>query len=203
MSLHANQGNGNLRLPEFWPHAPILWFARAECLFMLRGVTTQLDRFCHVVGSLPHEVMRACADLVETPPAEDPYTQLKERLLAGAPADTDQCGEKLLDLPSLGANKPSELMHQMLELCPKGDETTTLFQCLFLRRLPADLRVLLEHVDHSDLKELARKADELWSLKPRQEVLAVIHSEEAEEEQETIAAVGTAAPPGGGSGHKR
>ena len=63
--------------------------------------------------------------------------------------------------------------------------------------------MLLEHVDHSDLKELARKADELWSLKPRQEVLAVIQSEEAEEEQETIAAVGTAAPPGGGSGHKR
>ena len=73
MSLHANQGNGNLRLPEFWPQAPNLWFARAECLFMLRGVTTQLDRFCHVVGSLPHKIMQAFADLVETTPAEDPY----------------------------------------------------------------------------------------------------------------------------------
>ena len=141
MSLHANQGNGNLRLPEFWPHAPILWFARAECLFMLRGVTTQLDRFCHVVGSLPPEVMRACADLVETTPAEDPYMQLKERLLGAHQLTPYQHGEKLLDLPSLGANKPSELMHQKLELCPKGDETATLFQCLFLRRLPADLWV--------------------------------------------------------------
>ena len=147
--------------------------------------------------------MQAFADLVETTPAEDPYTQLKERLLAVHQLTPYHRGEKLLDLPSLGANKPSELMHQMLELCPKEDETTTLFQCLFLHCLPADLRVLLEHVDHSDLKELARKADELWSLKPRQEVLAVIQSEEAEEEQETIAAVGTAAPPGGGSGHKR
>ena len=80
---------------------------------------------------------------------------------------------------------------------------TTLFQCLFLRCLPADLRVLLAHVDHSNLKELARKADELWSPKPRQDVLAVIHPEEAEEEQETITAVSTAAPRGGGSGYKR
>ena len=174
MSLHANQGHGNLRLPEFWPHAPVLWFARAECLFMLRGVTTQLDRFCHVVGSLPHEVMRACADLVETTPAEDPYTQLKERLLAAHQLTPYQRGEKLLDLPSLGAGKPSELMHQMLELCPKGDETSTLFQCLFLRRLPADLRVMLAHLDHADLKELAKKADELWALRPHQEVLAAV-----------------------------
>ena len=199
MSLHANAGGGgNLRLPEFWPHAPILWFARAECLFMLRGVTTQLDRFCHVVASLPHEVMRACADLVETTPAEDPYTQLKQRLLASHQLTPFQRGEKLLDLPMLGAAKPSELMHQMLELCPKGDETSTIFQCLFLRRLPADLRVMLAHLDHADLKELARKADELWALKPRSEVLATIQQEETVEEPETIAAVGGTAARGGG-----
>ena len=203
MSLHANQGHGNLRLPEFWPHAPVLWFARAECLFMLRGVTTQLDRFCHVVGSLPHEVMRACADLVETTPAEDPYTQLKERLLAAHQLTPYQRGEKLLDLPSLGAGKPSELMHQMLELCPKGDETSTLFQCLFLRRLPADLRVMLAHLDPADLKELAKKADELWALRPHQEVLAAVQPDGGEEEQEVIAAVSGPAARGGGSGFKR
>ena len=203
MAHHANQGNGNLRLPEFWPHAPILWFARAECLFMLRGVTTQLDRFCHVVGSLPHEVMRACADLVETTPAEDPYTQLKDRLLAAHQLTPYQRGEKLLDLPMLGANKPSELMNQMLELCPKGEETGTLFQCLFLRRLPADLRVMLAHLDHTDLKKLARKADELWALRPHHEVLAVVQQEEPEEETETIAAVSGHPARGGGSGPKR
>ena len=104
--------------------------------------SAQLDRFCHVVASLPHEVMRACANLVETTPAEDPYTQLKERLLASHQLMPFQRGEKLLDLPMLGAVKPSELMHQMLELFPKGDETTTIFQCLFLHRLPADLRVM-------------------------------------------------------------
>ena len=123
-----------MRLPEFWPQAPILWFACAKCLFMLRGVTTQLERFCHVVPSLPHEVMRARADLVETTLAEDPYTQLKERLLASHQVTPFQRGVKLLDLPMLRAAKPSELMHQMLELCPKGDETSTIFQCLFLHR---------------------------------------------------------------------
>ena len=127
-----------------------------------------------MVACLPHVVMHACADLTETTPAEDPYTQLKQRLLASHQLTPFKRGEKLLDLPMLGAAKPSELMHQMLELCLKGDETSTIFQCLFLHGLPADLRVMLAHLDHSDLKELARKADGLWALKPCSEVLAVI-----------------------------
>ena len=109
-----------------------------------------------------------------------------------------QRGEKRLDLPMLGAAKPSKLMHQMLELCPKGDETSTIFQCLFLRWLPADLRVMLAHLDHSDLKELARKADKLWALKPRSKVLATIQQEETVEEPETIAAVSGTIARGGG-----
>ena len=107
-----------------------------------------------------------------------------------------QRGEKLLDLPMLGANKSFELMHQMLELCPKRDETRTLYQCLLLRRLPADLSTLLAHLDHSKLKEIARKADELWALKPCHDVLAVIQPEDVEGDQETIDAVSGSAPCG-------
>jgi hypothetical protein len=25
----------DVKLPEFWPHAPALWFSRAECMFRL------------------------------------------------------------------------------------------------------------------------------------------------------------------------
>ena len=135
---------------------------------------TQLDNFCHAVASLPHEVMHACTNLVETPLAEDPYTQLNQRLLASHQLTPFQRGEKLLDLPMLGAAKLSKLMHQMLELCPKGDKKITIFQCLFLHLLLGNLCVMLVHLDHSDLKELARKADELWALKPCGEVLAAV-----------------------------
>jgi hypothetical protein len=28
----------NIKLPEFWAHAPAMWFARAECRFEMLGV---------------------------------------------------------------------------------------------------------------------------------------------------------------------
>jgi hypothetical protein len=52
----------------------------------------------------------------------------------------------------------------MLETCPRGEEKTNLFACIFLQRLPREIRVLLARVDHKDPKELAKQADELWSL---------------------------------------
>jgi hypothetical protein len=39
-----------------------------------------------------------------------------------------------------------------------------MFACLFLQRLPREIRVPLARVDHKDPKELARQVDKLWAL---------------------------------------
>ncbi len=52
----------------------------------------------------------------------------------------------------------------MLETCPRGEEKTNLFACIFLQRLPREIRVLLARVDHKDPKELAKQADKFWAL---------------------------------------
>jgi hypothetical protein len=67
-------------------------------------------------------------------------------------------------MPALGGRKPSELMAAMLETCPRGEEKTNLFACIFLQRLPREIRVLLAKADHKDPKTLATQADELWAL---------------------------------------
>jgi hypothetical protein len=67
-------------------------------------------------------------------------------------------------MPPLGSRKPSKMMVTMLETCPRGEEKTNLFACIFLQRLPREIRVLLARVDHKDPKELAKQADELWAL---------------------------------------
>jgi hypothetical protein len=59
---------GTVKLSPFWPQAPALWFAQAECTFTVKHVTGQFDRYCHVVAALPHESLRMVADLVEQPP---------------------------------------------------------------------------------------------------------------------------------------
>ncbi len=104
------------------------------------------------------------ADLVESPPTETPYDDIKTRLVASNQLSDFQKAERLFLMPPLGSRKPSEMMGAMLETCPRGEEKTNLFACIFPQRLPREVRVLLARVDHKDPKELAKQADELWAL---------------------------------------
>ncbi len=92
----------NCKLPEYWPDAPVLWFSRAECSFLLRNVTEQREKFCLVVQSLPRESMRLVADMVELPPAELMYNALKEWQLHSHQLTDIQKLELLVDMPALG-----------------------------------------------------------------------------------------------------
>jgi hypothetical protein len=72
---------GRVKLPDFWPHAPGIWFARAELRFETSGVASERQRFAYTVDALPYETLCHVVDLVESPPADEPYTVLKERLM--------------------------------------------------------------------------------------------------------------------------
>jgi hypothetical protein len=130
----------------------------------VKRVVAQFDRYCHVVAALPHESIRLVADIVEGEPSETPYDDIKQRLVASHQLSDFQNAERLFQMPALGGRKPSELMAAMLETCPRGEEKTSLFACIFLQRLPREIRVLLAKADHKDPKTLATQADELWAL---------------------------------------
>jgi hypothetical protein len=44
------------------------------------------------------------------------------------------------------------MMSQMWKVCPRGEERSHLFACLFLCRLPREIWVLLTKVDQKDPK---------------------------------------------------
>ena len=44
-------------------------------------ITGERERFAHPVGAMGFTVLRAVLDLVENPPADEPYTTLKGRLV--------------------------------------------------------------------------------------------------------------------------
>jgi hypothetical protein len=71
-----------VKLSPFWLQAPALWFTQAECSFTVKKIEAQYDRYCHMVAALPHESLRLVADLVESPPTEIPYDNIKTRLVA-------------------------------------------------------------------------------------------------------------------------
>ena len=70
--------------PDFWPQAPNAWFAAAELKFEVANITGERDRFAHAVGAMGFNVLRAVMDLVENPPAVNPYTILKGHLVQKA-----------------------------------------------------------------------------------------------------------------------
>jgi len=203
-----NNGGSSLCLPQFWAENTEAWFAIAETRFRIKRVDDQQEMFDHVVNALPKESLRTVLDLITDPPEDDPYQQLKDRLCQSHQLTEFQRVEKLHQLDSLGGRKPSELLHEMAELCPTGHEDSPFFLFLFMQRLPKELRIVLGEVDdHEDVRAMAAKADKLWSLHNHQQhgvVASVDPAAPSSQPPATIAAVKPGPPARGGrSGGQR
>jgi hypothetical protein len=53
----------HIKLSDFWPHAPQLWFSQTECRFAAQGINNEFARYCLVVGALPHDSLRGLLTL--------------------------------------------------------------------------------------------------------------------------------------------
>ena len=113
--------------------------------------------------------------------------------------------EKLHQLEPLGGRKPSELLAVMLEICPRGQDTSLFFQYLYLQRLPRELRIMLAEDNHTDLRKIAEKADTLWAIHAKQshDVVAAVEPEADSDIVATIPSRGSGARGGGCSGGSR
>ena len=116
----------------------------------MRRITDEIDRYCVVVAALPLESLRLVGHVLEHPPAVQAYSALKQLLLSTHQLTPYQRMEQLFNVEPLGARKPSELLANMLDICPRGEETLSFFSFLFLQRLPREIRVLLADDDHAD-----------------------------------------------------
>ncbi len=111
--------------------------------------------------------------------------------------------EQLFNLPPLAAQKQSELLAEMLRLCSRGQENNAFFNCLFLNKLPRELRILLSEADMADKQALGARADLFAAHNSKQAhdvvaAVAAVSSPEQEGEETTVAAIGLRA----GSGHR-
>jgi hypothetical protein len=184
-------------LASFWSHNPTLWFAQAEGVFELQRENCSRRKFFHVLKALDQVVLRQVADLVECVPVNCPYEILKARLLSAAKKTDFQKAEMVMALPPLGDRKPSALLAEMLELCPRGWEHDRWFSHMFLSRLPQHVRVLLRGQQTVDLRLLAEQADEIAAMfVPGAAPGAPLNNvfQAGCQQEELLAAVGTSKP---------
>jgi hypothetical protein len=162
----------------------------AEAQFMLRRVTAGMDKYCHMLTTLPRASYKLISHLVEQMPVEESYQQLKDALLSAHTLSNYQRVELLSKVEPLGARKPSELLATMIELCPRQQLDSPFFFYFFLQRLPREIRVLLSEEDPKDIRAIAEKADRLVDLHvPQHHDAVAAVADLSEDEAADVAAV--------------
>jgi len=156
-----------VKLPEFWQEDPETWFDAAEAQFRRGGVTDSRAKADFVLTALPALLIRSIRDILRDPRADDTtiYYRLKERLLRRFAPSKWQQVYQLIDHPGAGDLRPSQLLDNMLALLPPGEPPGLLFQGLFLRRLPAEIRDHLAAGSFDSVREMAVMADQLWDAR--------------------------------------
>ena len=136
---------------------------QAEAQFNLRRITVDDTMYYHVLAVLDQSIASRLLDLISNPPAENKYIALKQRLLETFDLTEQERAASLLHIRTLGDSKPSALMDQMLGLM--GDHPRFLFRQLFLERMSEDIRAQPTGYKHEDCRQLAKRADALWTAR--------------------------------------
>ena len=142
VELQQQQRPRKVQLGEFWPQAPNAWFATADLKLEVAHITSERERIVHAVGAMGFNMLCAVPDLVETPPAVDPYTTLKGCLVMAHQLTPVQKATRCLQVVASPNQWPSEVLASLLEFCPAGEEPTAFFRAAFTftMRLPVAIR---------------------------------------------------------------
>ena len=186
-SSQAVVGAVAIKLPPFWRNDPEVWFAQAEAQFATRNITNEDTKYHHVIAALPAEVAQDVRDVFINPPTSEPYTTLKQKLIARMTESEQRRVQRLLTEEDLGDRKPSQLLRRMEQLMGEQKIEKGILKQLFLQRLPPNVRLILASASESiTLTDLAALADRILE--------AHVPTVNAVNAAPTVAVTNTAAP---------
>ena len=105
-----------VKLPTFWPDKPEAWFVQAEANFRARRITSQKTQFNLVLVTLDADTIDGVLDLLEKPPDEDAYVQLKAGLVQSFKMSTVEKIKRALEFPALTDENPVKLVDKIMAL---------------------------------------------------------------------------------------
>ncbi|BHF61753.1 hypothetical protein SprV_0100472900 [Sparganum proliferum] len=96
-------------------------------------------------------------DIIDCPPTEAPYTPLKEALVSRISLSTQKRLQRLISEEDLGDRKPTQLLRRLEQLADEQKLDVTMFEQLFLQRLPPSVQAILApNIPSSTVQTLAR-----------------------------------------------
>jgi hypothetical protein len=164
-----------VKLPEFWADDVSLWFRQCEAIFTSNDIDDEKQMFNSIVGRLPPSVAVSCRSLLMEidPTVRTPYTMLKTHLTKCFGRTDWQLAFAIMDAPSLGDRRPSQMLQDMRALMPKGETEGRLFLAHFVRRLPTKVSDLLLATDVIDADQMAAAADRMVQIPEPTPVAAI------------------------------
>ena len=154
------------KIPEFWPNSVKLWLAQCKAQFRTSKITSSQTKFDLIIQNINEAAANRVQDLVNNPPAVNPFEVLEERLTTRFEKSLYERLVFFNSLPPLGDRRPSELADSILAaLSGIGHDSSTcphVFHA-FLSRMPEAVRVPLVDDKFEDIQQLAVKADKIWA----------------------------------------
>lgn len=139
------------------------WFIKMEAWFDLQGlgVRKEIEKYKAVIAYLDQKYLDQVHDLVHIQPASEPYTKLKEALLARFAESEMAKLDKLANGILLGDGRPSHLLSQLQRLNATSDDSVV--RRYWIKRLPTNVRGvvagMMESSPQIPLSQLAKTAD--------------------------------------------
>ena len=160
-----------VKLPPYWPKDPTLWFAQVEAQFAIANLKSEQTRFHHVIASLSPDAAAEVRDLILKPPCQ-PYTKLKETLIARTSESASQRIKKALDATEVGDAKPSQILRVLEQQLDGMEANEQLLMQVFLQKLPVTVRsIVAANSDKMKPGELADLADRVYEHLPPSSII--------------------------------
>ncbi|XP_043263717.1 uncharacterized protein LOC122403957 [Colletes gigas] len=148
------------KIPGFFRDDPALWFYQVEASFRTARVTDERTKADSIVAALDSEIIASFRDLITNSSLENPYTQIKERVLATYSASSESRLRKLLLGQVLTDGKPTQILIRLRSL-DDGRCGEHVIRSIFMDQLPAQCRAILAAAKMPDLAEVAELADKI------------------------------------------
>ena len=157
----SSVGTLTVKLPAFWADKPEAWFVQAEANFRARRITSQMTKFNLVVVALDADTIDGLLDLLEKPPDEDSYDQLKARLMQSFKISTMDKIKLALELPPLADENPVRLADKIMALTREAS-SEDVAKTVFMLKLPDGVRKTMWAEPIASWPEMKARASCLW-----------------------------------------
>ena len=137
--------SSKIKLPEFMPEDPFVWWRSCESTFEAFKVKSEVEKHHHLVAALPPKVLTQIRDILVVVPAtkeEDTrFEALKQKLLKLFAPNAQESFEKLFQVPMLQQGQKPSVLCSSLRACvpPDVDVSSSggpwFMKGMFLKRL--------------------------------------------------------------------